>query len=53
MNPVGINGLFRHSMISAMTALKKKRHLLLDFCEVFINDPILDWQKLSKNKRFT
>ena len=32
--PVGLNGIFRHSMIHALTSIRKKRYLLLDFCEV-------------------
>ena len=38
-------------MISAMLALKKKRNILLEFCEVFINDPLIDWVKLTKDKK--
>jgi len=51
MSPIGTNGIFRHSMISAMTSLKKKRNILLEFCEVFINDPLVDWVKLTRDKK--
>ncbi|KAL4502183.1 hypothetical protein ABPG72_000418 [Tetrahymena utriculariae] len=51
MSPIGINGIFRQSMISSMMALKKKRNILLEFCEVFINDPLVDWVKLTKDKK--
>jgi len=40
--PIGINGIFRHAMIDVLKSLRKKRHIILDFCEVFINDPLLD-----------
>lgn len=53
MGPIGENGMFRHAMITALTCLKKKRHQLLDFCEVFVSDPLLDWIKLSRDKRLT
>lgn len=38
-------------MVSSMLALKKKRNVLLEFCEVFINDPLVDWVKLTKDKK--
>jgi DNA-dependent protein kinase catalytic subunit len=38
-------------MISSMLALKKKRNVLLEFCEVFVNDPLIDWVKLTKDKK--
>lgn len=38
-------------MVSSMAALKKKRNILLEFCEVFINDPLVDWVKLTKDKK--
>lgn len=44
-NPVGTCGIFRHSMIAALNALRKRRHILLDFCYVFITDPLMDWLK--------
>ncbi len=34
-----------------MLALKKKRNVLLEFCEVFVNDPLIDWVKLTKDKK--
>lgn len=33
-----------------MTAFRKKRHILLDFCEVFINDPLIEQIKIGKTK---
>lgn len=49
MKPIGVNGEFRQSMIYGLTALQKKRDSILDCCEVFIKDPILEW--LKKNRR--
>jgi len=50
MSPVGVDGPFRHSMIAAMVALRRKRHLIFDFCEIFIEDPLLDWEKCIQVK---
>ncbi|KRW98378.1 Protein kinase-like domain [Pseudocohnilembus persalinus] len=51
MSPIGFSGVFRHTMVQSLKALKKRRHLLLDYCDIFIKDPVMDWIKLSKNKR--
>ena len=50
MMPVGFNGIFKHSMIFSLTALKNKKNILLDCCEIFIRDPLLDWINFAKNK---
>ena len=48
--PLGVQGVFRNSMIFAMKALKAERHIITDTCEVFIRDPLIDWMKIAKNK---
>ena len=42
MDPIGINGSFMHNMVNYLNALKMKRNIILDFCEVFVNDPLLE-----------
>lgn len=51
MLPVGVNGDFRHSFIYSLQALRNKRNLILDCCEVFVNDPLLDWVKIALKKK--
>lgn len=48
--PLGVQGIFRNSMIFAMKALKAERHIITDTCEVFIRDPLIDWIKIAKTK---
>ena len=48
--PLGINGMFRNSMILTLKALKANRHILIDTCEVFVRDPVMDWVKAAKAK---
>jgi len=43
--PEGVDGEFRHTVVSCLRALRKQRHVLLDCSEVFIKEPLLDWQK--------
>jgi hypothetical protein len=48
--PLGVEGLFRNTLIFAMKTLKENKSLLLDVCEVFIRDPLVDWTKAAKGK---
>jgi len=48
LEPVGTNGIFRYSMIYALTALRNKKNLLLTCCDVFIKDPLIEWIRLAK-----
>ena len=48
--PLSVQGIFRNSMIFALKALKDNKHLLIDTCEVFIRDPLIDWVKIARSK---
>ena len=49
-HPLGINGIYRNSMIYTLKALRICKNNLLDCCEVFVKDPLIDWIKLAKQK---
>lgn len=44
-SPEGLKGELRYSMINCLKALRKNQNILLDYCEVFINEPLQDWIK--------
>jgi hypothetical protein len=48
--PLGVEGIFRNSMVYAMKALKANQHIIVDTCGVFIRDPLIDWVKIAKGK---
>lgn len=50
MQPLGPHGLFRNTMICAMQAIRQKKYTLLDCCEIFIKDPLLDWVAEAKSR---
>ena len=50
LNPEGPEGQLRHAMIHALKALQKHKNLILDSCEVFIKEPLLDWMKYARSK---
>lgn len=51
MDPIGVNGIFKSAMVHSLAALRSKWHGLADFCEVFVNDPVLDWTVIARKKK--
>lgn len=51
--PLSLDGLFRNSMVLAMRALKEVRFLVIDACEVFVRDPLIDWVKIARAKELS
>jgi len=49
LQPLDGKGLFRHYMLKCMIALKDAENMktLINELEVYINDPIVDWEKRS------
>ena len=43
MDPIGYDGLFKKSMICTFEALCENVPIICDYCEVFVDDPLLDW----------
>lgn len=37
-------------MVHALCALRKKKSLILDACEIFVREPLLDWLKAAKQQ---
>ncbi|OMJ94285.1 hypothetical protein SteCoe_2629 [Stentor coeruleus] len=48
MSPEGPQGELRQSMIICLKALRKHKNIILDCCEVFRNEPLLEWIKPLK-----
>jgi len=48
--PVAINGTLKSVMCYCLDALKKKNSLIIDYCDIFVKDPLLDWVKAAKSK---
>lgn len=51
MDPVGFDGVFKKSMISSFQAFSENMTLICDYCEVFVDDPLLEW--VWSNKKTT
>jgi len=48
MSPLAVTGLFTSVMENCYDALKIKRENVIDFCDIFIKDPLIDWLKAAK-----
>lgn len=46
--PHPLEGIYKHTMVHALSAIRKKKSLVLDACEIFVREPLLDWLKDAK-----
>lgn len=51
MDPIGLGGAFKACMVHSIDAMRNKWHQLIDFCEVFVNDPVLDFSSMNHKKK--
>lgn len=43
--PHPLEGVYKQTMVHALRAMRKKKSLILDACEIFVKEPLLDWIK--------
>jgi len=43
MEPIGYQGVFKQAMMNAFSALQDNKNIIIDFCDVFIDDPLIEW----------
>ena len=48
ISPLSVSGSFWETMIHALSALWKNKNVILDTCEVFVKDQLLDWLKEAR-----
>ena len=53
LSPEGMKGDLRHAMIHCLKALRKHKNIVLDCCQVFINEPLQEWIKPNLAKSTT
>lgn len=46
--PHPLEGIYKQTMVHVLNALRKKKSLILDTCEIFVKEPLLDWLKDAK-----
>ena len=48
--PHPLEGAYKQTMVHTMNALRKRKSLILDTCDIFVKEPLLDWVKEAKTK---
>jgi len=48
--PIGLTGLYRKCMLVCFEALRKKMQLIVDYCDVFVDDPLMEWVWVSRKQ---
>eukprot|EP00028_Trichosphaerium_sp_Am-I-7-wt_P001244 CAMPEP_0168535906 /NCGR_PEP_ID=MMETSP0405-20121227/19121_1 /TAXON_ID=498012 /ORGANISM="Trichosphaerium sp, Strain Am-I-7 wt" /LENGTH=462 /DNA_ID=CAMNT_0008563587 /DNA_START=274 /DNA_END=1662 /DNA_ORIENTATION=+ len=48
LKPLDSQGLLKHDMVHALSALQGGKEILLGTMDVFIKEPLLDWEKLAR-----
>lgn len=43
MEPIGYQGIFKQAMVNAFSAMQDNKNIIIDFCDVFIDDPLMEW----------
>jgi phosphatidylinositol kinase/protein kinase (PI-3 family) len=43
MEPIGYQGIFKQGMVNAFSAMQDNKNIIIDFCDVFIDDPLMEW----------
>lgn len=41
--PHSMEGVYKQTMVHALTAIKKRKSIILDTCDIFVQEPLLDW----------
>eukprot|EP00349_Pseudokeronopsis_sp_Brazil_P010698 CAMPEP_0202979616 /NCGR_PEP_ID=MMETSP1396-20130829/85710_1 /ASSEMBLY_ACC=CAM_ASM_000872 /TAXON_ID= /ORGANISM="Pseudokeronopsis sp., Strain Brazil" /LENGTH=115 /DNA_ID=CAMNT_0049719111 /DNA_START=2048 /DNA_END=2398 /DNA_ORIENTATION=- len=48
ISPHPLEGVYKQTMVHALQALRNRKGLILDTCEIFVKEPLLDWVKDAK-----
>jgi len=48
LRPLDTEGLLKHNMVYTLKALQADRDILLHTMDVFVKEPLLDWEKLAR-----
>jgi len=46
--PLDTEGLLKHNMVHTLSAIQKNKDILINTMDVFVKEPLLDWEKLAR-----
>ena len=48
--PHSNQGVYKQTMVHVLNAIRKRKNLILDTCDIFVKEPLLDWVKKAQQK---
>jgi DNA-dependent protein kinase catalytic subunit len=45
-----MEGVYKQTMVHVLNALRKRKSVILDTCDIFVKEPLLDWVKKAQQK---
>lgn len=48
LQPLDADGLLKHNMVHALAAFQQHKDIILNVMDVFIKEPLIDWEKLAR-----
>jgi DNA-dependent protein kinase catalytic subunit len=48
MWPLGVKGCIKQTLVNTLSAFKDSRDDILDCCEIFVKEPLIEWIKVNK-----
>ncbi len=48
--PHPMEGVYKQTMVHVLNALRKRKSVILDTCDIFVKEPLLDWVKKAQQK---
>ena len=51
ISPHPLEGIYKQTMVHALSTIRKKNNLILDTCEIFVKESLLDWVKDANQRK--
>lgn len=51
--PHPLEGLYQQTMVHVLNAIRRKKGLILDTCDIFVKEPLLDWVQDARQRNRT
>jgi phosphatidylinositol kinase/protein kinase (PI-3 family) len=45
-----MEGVYKQTMVHVLNALRKRKSVILDTCDIFVKEPLLDWISTARQK---
>jgi DNA-dependent protein kinase catalytic subunit len=45
-----MEGVYKQTMVHVLNALRKRKSVILDTCDIFVKEPLLDWISSARQR---